>query len=168
MSRNILSPFSHLNGDLRRNGIGRAVSITLILVLAGGSGSPAFARPLAVGLAVVPEQVTRLRRFVPSLGISNPRGTSQAVFANRGMPPNPPPSAAIRPEPPQSMSTREARVARLELNLRGGVTLAPGELVQLAAVPWMAREIRYMAWRPSGGRSIRKQLLLQKKEKQKL
>jgi len=67
MSHNVLSPFSHLNRNLHKGCIGRAVSIVLILVLAGGSGSPVLARSLAEGLAAVQGQ---LFRFVPSLGIS--------------------------------------------------------------------------------------------------
>jgi len=115
--------------------MGRAISIILILLLAGGSGSPVFARSLGSGLAVLQGQLTRLSRFAPALAISKPRGAAQSVIENHGMPPNPPSSVALRPEPPQSRSVREARVARLVLNVRGAVTLAPGESIQLNAVP---------------------------------
>lgn len=135
MSRNFLSRFVHLSRDPFEGFVGRAVSIGLILVLTGGSGSPLLAHSLAGGLAVVHGQLTRLSRFVPPLATSKSRGAGQAVVENHGMPPNPPPSTAIRPEPPQSRLAREARVTRLVLNLRGAVTLAPGESVQLVAIP---------------------------------
>ncbi len=133
MSRKVFSPFSHLRRDLCKSRIGRAVSISLILVLSCGSGSPVFARSLAGGFSAAQERLPGLWHFMAGRAISKPR--SQGVVENRGMPPNPPPSASIRPEPPQSRPAREARVARLELNLRGRVTLAPGQSVQLVAVP---------------------------------
>ena len=43
----IFSLTSHRRRDLFKGSLRRAVSIVLILVLAGGSGSPVFARPLA-------------------------------------------------------------------------------------------------------------------------
>jgi RHS repeat-associated protein len=68
------------------------------------------------------------------LGLSKPGAAAQQL-GNRGMPPNPTQSEAIRPERPQRKSDREARVARLELNLKDRVTLAVGESAQLVAVP---------------------------------
>jgi len=133
MNRIVLS--SHFNRDLFKGCIRRVVSIILMLVLAGGSGSPVFARSLVEPLAVLNEQLTRLSQFAAALATSKRHATAQEILEDRGMPPNPPASAAIRPEPPQARSVREARVARLVLNLGGGVTLAPGESVQLMAVP---------------------------------
>lgn len=133
MNRSVIS--SHLNRGLFKGCIRRSVSIFLMLVLACGSGSPVFGCSLAEPLVVLNEQLTRLSQFATALAPSKSHGAAQAILEDRGMPPNPPASAAIRPEPPRSRSAREARVARIVLNLRGGVTLAPGESVQLVAVP---------------------------------
>lgn len=102
MSCNLLPPFFHLNRGLHKGGLSRAISIILILLLAGSSGSPVFARSLGRGLAVLQGQLTRLSRFAPALAISKPRGAAQSVIENHGMPPNPPSSVGLRPEPPQS------------------------------------------------------------------
>ncbi|MGH9908783.1 MAG: hypothetical protein ACRD8U_24760 [Pyrinomonadaceae bacterium] len=110
-------PLSQLNTDLLKGSTGRTIAVILILLLAGGCGSPVFALPLLTGIAVQ-EQLSRLSHFVAALVTSKPHGAAQAVVENRGMPPNPPPSVAIRPEPPLSRSAREARVSGLELNLR--------------------------------------------------
>jgi hypothetical protein len=113
---------SHLHRDLFKGSFGRAVSISLILILAGGSGTPVFALRLAGGRTALPLQATSWSRFAPTLGISKSGGAGQQL-ENRGMPPNPPQSEAIRPERPQRKSDREARVARLVLNLKDSVTL---------------------------------------------
>jgi hypothetical protein len=47
---------SRLRQDLFKGSLGRAVSISLILILGGGSGTRVFARPLAKRLAALPLQ----------------------------------------------------------------------------------------------------------------
>jgi septin family protein len=108
MYRNVLSSFSHLNRDPLKSRIRRAVSIVLMLVLTGGSGSTMFARSLVESVSALNEQRTRLSQFVPVV-TSKPYAAAQEILEDRGMPPNPPASAAIRPEPPQTRSVREAR-----------------------------------------------------------
>jgi hypothetical protein len=72
--------------------------------------------------------------LVPTLSISKADSAVQQAD-NRGMPPNPPSSAGVRPDWPQHKSDREARVNHLELNIKDKITLTPGESVQLVAVP---------------------------------
>ncbi len=133
MKPSIHSGFSHLSRRLSRARVGRLIAIAMILLLGGGPGSPVFARLLIQELDL-DSQISSLS-LAPASGTGKTHGSSQVVLENHGMPPDPPRSASIRPDPPPSRSAREARVARLMLNLRNGLTLSPGESVQLVAVP---------------------------------
>ena len=108
MNRNVLSSISHLNRDTFKACIRRTISGVLMVALAGGSGSPVFAGSLVEPLAVLNEQLTRLSQFVPVI-TSKTYAAAQEILDDRGMPPNPPASAAIRPEP-----RKRDQYARLE------------------------------------------------------
>ncbi len=83
MNSIVLSSFSHLNRDQFKGYIRRTVSIVLMLVLAGGSGSPMFARSLVEPVVVLNEQLTRLSQFANAPPTSKPHAAGQGILEDR-------------------------------------------------------------------------------------
>jgi len=54
---------------------------------------------------------------------------------NRGMPPLPVNPPSVRPQPPRTRDELESRVASIQTNIRGVLTLQSGEPSTLAAIP---------------------------------
>jgi RHS repeat-associated protein len=75
--------------------------------------------------------------FKPWLDSLRPPRTksTQNQGPNRGMPPSPTNAPGVRPREPHSKAEREAKVARLELNVSGDLILTSRQQMLLSAIP---------------------------------
>ena len=92
------------------------VSLTLMIFLFAGSIPPAIASSLARETITRSSEATN-RAWITLASWFKSRSSAQGHGQNQGMPPTPAKPPTIRPREPYTKAEREAKVARMELNV---------------------------------------------------